>query len=88
MERIPSLLVEPFAGGGIVSLTAVMEGLANVASWRNWTTMSLLFGMLLSNTVPNFVNEFCALSQLEKVLMHLRVNFRIIFWTMDFALSY
>ena len=27
-ETSPSLLIEPFAGGGIVSLTAVMEGLA------------------------------------------------------------
>ena len=28
MDAPPRLLVEPFAGGGIVSLTAVMEGLA------------------------------------------------------------
>ena len=29
LDSAPSLLIEPFAGGGIVSLTAVMEGLSN-----------------------------------------------------------
>ena len=44
LDPKPALLVEPFCGGGSVSLSAVMEGWAERASWASWTATWRPFG--------------------------------------------
>src|SRR2546425_12499168 len=56
LPRKPSVFVEPFAGGGIGSLTAVMEGLADRAVMAELDSgVASVWKVILSDDVGEFV---------------------------------